>query len=89
MTSVEEQVQGIEKIVAIHIFVELSQTDHRKVDFETDWVTGAQIKAAADAPMEDDLGYRSKGQIEYVPDDQEIQIKNGDHFVVLPAGTIS
>lgn len=76
-------------IVSIHIFVELSQTDHRKVEFDTDIVTGAQIKAEAEAPLEDDLGKRAKGLIEYVPDDQEIEIKNGDHFVVLPAGTIS
>lgn len=77
------------KVRVIHIFVEFSKTDHRKVEFDTNRVTGAQIKAKAGAPSNSDLGRRVQGKIEYVPDDQLIEIKNGDHFVVLPAGTIS
>jgi hypothetical protein len=77
------------KVRTIHIFVEFSKTDQRKVEFDTDRVTGAQIKEKAGAPSTSDLGRRVQGKIEYVPDDQQIEIKNGDHFVVLPAGTIS
>jgi hypothetical protein len=77
------------KVHTIHIFVEFSKTDHRKVEFDTDHVTGAQIKAKAGAPLNSDLGRRVQGKIEFIPDDQLIEIKNGDHFVVLPAGTIS
>jgi hypothetical protein len=73
----------------IHIFVEFSKTDQRKVEFDTDHVTGAQIKTKASAPSNSDLGHRVQGKIEFVADDQLIEIKNGDHFVVLPAGTIS
>ena len=77
------------EVKVIHIFVEFSKTDHREVEFETSHVTGAQIKAKAGAPSDSELGRRVQGKIEYVPDDQEIEIKNGEHFVVLPAGTIS
>lgn len=77
------------KVHTIHIFVEFSKTDQRKVEFNTDQVTGAQIKAQAGAPTSSDLGRRVQGKIEFVPDDQLIKIKNGDHFVILPAGTIS
>ena len=73
----------------IHIFVEFSKTDQRKVEFDTDHVTGAQIKEKAGVPANNDLGRRVQGRIEFVADDQQIEIKNGDHFVLLPAGTIS
>ncbi len=74
---------------AIHIFVEFSKTDHRKIEFDVDHVTGAQIKAKASVPPNNDLGHRVHGKIEFVPDDQVIEIKEGDHFVLLPAGSIS
>jgi len=74
---------------AFHIFVEFSKNDHRKVEFDTNQVSGRQIKEKAGAPANADLGRRVEGQIVYVPDDQVIEIKNGDHFVVLPAGSIS
>ena len=77
------------KVRTIHIFVEFSKTDHRKVEFDTDHVTGAQIKARAGAQPNSDLGRRVHGKIEFVADDQLIEIKDGDHFVILPAGTIS
>ena len=73
----------------IHIFVEFSKTDQRKIEFDTDHVTGAQIKAKAGVLANNDLGRRVHGKIEFVADDQQIEIKNGDHFVVLPTGTIS
>lgn len=73
----------------VHIFVEFSRTDHRKVEFDTNQVTGAQIKSKAGAPSNSDLGRRVEGRVEYVPDDQLIEIKNGEHFVVLPFGSIS
>jgi multiubiquitin len=73
----------------IRIFVEVSKTDHRKVEFDEDRVTGRQIKAAAGVPIETDLAARREGKLELVTDDETITIKNGDHFVVLPIGSIS
>jgi hypothetical protein len=73
----------------IHIFVEFSKTDHRKIEFDTDHVTGAEIKTKAGVPSSNDLGRRVHGKIEFVADNDQIEIKDGDHFVVLPAGTIS
>lgn len=73
----------------IHIFVEVTKHDVRKVEFDTDTVTGAQIKTKAGVDLNTDLGRRVHGKIEYVADNQTIEIKNGEHFVVLPFGTIS
>jgi len=73
----------------IHIFVEISKNNAVKVEFDTNMVTGAQIKQKAGAPSNSDLGKKEHGKIVYVPDNQTIEIKNGDKFVVLPAGTIS
>lgn len=82
-------VEKVPKVDTIHIFVEFSKTDHRKIEFDMNKVSGAQIKQRAGAPPNSDLGRRVEGKIEFVPDDQIIEIKNGEHFVILPAGTIS
>jgi len=73
----------------VHIFVEVTKTDKRKVEFQDDQVTGLQIKEAAGVPLDSDLARREEGQLVLVTNEETITIKNGDHFVSLPAGTIS
>lgn len=77
------------KTVTIHIFVEVSKTDQRKVTFHTDRVTGLQIKQGASVPTDSDLAVRKEGKLELVQNDETVVIKEGDHFIDLPAGTIS
>ena len=73
----------------IHIFVEINRHEQKKVEFETDQVTGQQIKTQADVPLENDLARRKGQKLELVTNDQTITIKNGEHFISLPPGTIS
>ena len=73
----------------IHIFVEVTKTDKRKVEFDRDQVTGKEIKEKAKVPLDSDLGQRVHGKLELVTNEQTVTIKNGDHFVSLPAGSIS
>jgi len=73
----------------IHIFVEVSKTDHRRIEFDHNPVTGQEIKSAAGVPLENDLAHRKQGQLELVTNEQEVTLKAGDHFVSLPPGTIS
>jgi hypothetical protein len=73
----------------ITIIVEVSKHDHRKVEFDRDRVTGRDIKQAAHVPLETDLAARRHGQLELVTDDETVTIHEGDHFVVLPIGSIS
>ena len=73
----------------VHIFVEVTKTDHRKIEFEQDQVTGRQIKEKAGVPLDTDLAHRQEGQLELIGNDQVVRITNGDHFVALPAGSIS
>ncbi len=73
----------------IHVFIEISKTEKKKVEFASDQVTGQRIKDKAGIPLENDLARREHGQLVLVTNDQTIQIKNGDHFVDLPPGTIS
>lgn len=75
--------------MTIHIFVEVSKTDHRKIEFHEDQVTGRQIKEAAKIPLEDDLALKQEGKLVLVTNEETIKIKNGEHFFALPAGTIS
>ena len=77
------------EVHTIHIFVEVSKTDQRKVDFQTDRVTGLQIKEGAKVPTDDDLARKQDGQLTLVTNDETITIKDGEHFVALPPGTIS
>lgn len=88
------EVQLLESAVGtpteIHIFVEVSKNDHRELSFDHDQVTGIEIKDAAKVPVDMDLAIRKPGGLdELVRNDELITIKEGEHFVVLPAGTIS
>ena len=73
----------------VHIFVELNKNDKRKIEFDTDHVTGLQIKQQAGVPADYDLARRQGQKLELVTNDQTIEIKNGEQFVALPPGTIS
>jgi hypothetical protein len=76
-------------VKTIHIFVDVTKTDHRKVEFETDHATGREIKEKAKVPVDDDLARREHGQLIKVENDETITLKDGEHFAVFPAGTIS
>ncbi len=73
----------------IHIFVEVSKTDHRKIEFDDGHVTGQAIKEKAGVPIADDLAKREEGKLVYIANADPVTIKDGDHFAVFPAGTIS
>lgn len=68
----------------IHIFV-----GKTKVEFDTDEVTGRQIKEKAGVPLDSDLAIKRGEELILVTNDEVITIKDGEHFVDLPAGTIS
>jgi len=74
---------------AIHIFVEVDRQKQVRVEFETDRVSGKQIKDAAGVPLDWDLAVRRGERLEVVTNNQVIEIRDGEHFVALPPGTIS
>ncbi len=73
----------------IHIFIEIDRHQKKKLEFETDHVTGQKIKTAAGVPLDNDLARRQGQKLELVTNEQTITIENGQHFVSLPPGTIS
>ena len=70
--------------VTIHIFV-----GKTKIEFDTDHVTGQQIKEKAGVPLDYDLAHKVHGELVQVRNDELIEIKEGEHFEALPPGTIS
>jgi hypothetical protein len=77
------------KTITIHVFVEVSKNDQRELTFHSELVTGLQIKDAAKVPADSDLALRQHGELVLVMNDEQVTIKEGEHFVSLPAGTIS
>ena len=73
----------------VYIFVELNKNDKKKIEFDTDQVTGLQIKQRAGVPADYDLARRQGKKLELVTNDQTVEIKDGEHFVALPPGTVS
>jgi hypothetical protein len=74
----------------IHIVVEVTKHDHRRLTFDHAVVTGREIKEAANVSLDSDLAIREPDKIDVlVTNDEPITIKDGERFVVLPAGTIS
>jgi hypothetical protein len=75
--------------VRVFIFLEIDRTTKKKLVFDTDEVTGRQIKEKGGVPLDDDLARRQGDRLELVTNDEVIRSKDGEHFVALPPGTIS
>jgi hypothetical protein len=73
----------------IHIFVEFGQNNPKEVVFHTNRVTGLEIKQKAGVPAEDALARREGQRLVPVSDDETLIITEGEHFVVVPPGTVS
>ena len=74
---------------AVHVFIEIDRHKQEKLEFDNPEVTGRQIKEKAGVPFGDDLALRNGQKLEQITDDQIVTLKNGDHLVALPPGTIS
>jgi hypothetical protein len=73
----------------VYIFLEIDRTVKKRLEFDTDEVTGREIKEKGGVPLQDDLAQRKGEQLELVTNDQVIRIHDGERFVALPPGTIS
>ncbi len=84
-----EAAVGVEHRV-INIVVEVDGRN-KHVQFNSSPVTGREIRERAGAPLTDDLtrlvhGKPSGGNIGL---DDKVEIRDGDHFIALPTGTVS
>jgi hypothetical protein len=57
--------------------------------FDTEVVTGTQIKERAGIPAGFSLHRRGKGGNEPIGDDQSFELRNGDHFFARPPSNVS
>jgi hypothetical protein len=80
-------------VVAKHVVNIVVEVDskNKHIKFESSPVTGRAIRERAGAPLSDDLtrlihGKPSGGNIGL---DDLVEIKDGDHFIALPTGTVS
>jgi len=69
---------------AVGIFV-----NDKKISFETDDVSGAQIVAAAGVPADYSLYRREKGSNEPIGGTEQVELEEGDHFFTRPPSNIS
>jgi hypothetical protein len=74
----------------IHIVVEVDGKN-KAISFGHSPVSGREIRQEAGAPLTDDLtrlvhGKPSGGNIGL---EDKVEIRNGDHFIALPTGTVS
>jgi hypothetical protein len=77
------------KLKAIHVFVQIENQKEIEVEFTSEKVTVAQIKAAASVPPDFALAIKRDGRPQPLRDEEIIEIKNGEHFVAIPNGTVS
>jgi len=73
----------------VHVFIEIERNRQVKLEFENPSVTGRQIKEKAEISLDDDLALRVGQKLELITNEQQVVLKNGEHFVALPPGTIS
>jgi hypothetical protein len=73
----------------IHVFVQIENQKEIEVEFSSETVTAAQIKLAAGIPPDFALAIKREGRPHPLRDDEVIQIKNGEHFIAVPNGTVS
>lgn len=74
---------------AVHIFIKIDHQKEVRVEFHKDRVTGAEIKAKANVPSDYELAIVRGHKHEAVADNQEIEIKDGEHFIAVPGGSVS
>jgi multiubiquitin len=55
--------------------------------FDTEWVTGKQIKERANIPAGFALYRRTRGGNESIRDDDTVELHDGDHFFARPPGS--
>jgi hypothetical protein len=77
------------KSTLVQIFVEIDRNHQVKVEFETNHVTGLQIKQKAGVPPDYELARVEGNRRVTVRDDQVLEIKHGEHFIAVPSGNIS
>lgn len=63
--------------------------DDKPYVFETDVVTGLVIKQTAGIPADYSLYRREHGANEPISNDEEVQLKEGDHFFSRPPSNVS
>jgi len=73
----------------VHVFVEINRHEQKKLEFDHVDVTGTEIKQRAGVSPNDDIALRVGQKLEPIANEQHITLKNGEHFVVVPAGTVS
>jgi hypothetical protein len=57
--------------------------------FDTELVTGREIKETADIPAGFALYRRVQGGNELISDDAQVELRNGDHFFARPSSSPS
>jgi hypothetical protein len=57
--------------------------------FDTEGVTGRQIKDSANIPAAFALYRRAQDGNEPIPDDAPVELRNGDHFFARPPSSVS
>lgn len=84
---------GHATVVAKHVVNIVVEVDgkNKHIRFDSSPVSGRAIRERAGAPLSDDLtrlvhGKPSGGNIGL---DEMVEIKDGDHFMALPTGTVS
>ncbi|MBZ5493695.1 MAG: hypothetical protein LAO76_22480 [Acidobacteriia bacterium] len=77
------------KLRTIHIFVQIENQKEIEVEFTSETVTVAQIKLAAGVQSDFALAIKREGRPLPLRDDEVIEIKNGEHFIAVPNGTVS
>jgi multiubiquitin len=67
----------------VDVIVEVSETDHRKVEFKKHEVTGREIKKAAGLPPDTELALKRDGELDQIADGETLTVKDGERFVVV------
>ena len=89
----ETHQSGPATAVAKHVVNIVVEVDgkNRHVQFDSSPVTGRAIRERAGAPLSDDLTRLIHGKPSgaNLGLDDLVEIKDGDHFIALPRGTVS
>jgi hypothetical protein len=70
--------------VGVHIFI-----DKVRYDFTVATSTGRELKERAGAKLTDGLYLKEHGRLVEVLNHQVIDLKNGQHFSIVPDGSVS
>lgn len=73
----------MENAVNVHVIVEITDSEHKKLTFHQREVAVHQIKEAAGLPLDTELALKREGELDRLANSEKLTLREGERFLVI------